>query len=153
MTVSRRGVIAGSVGAVAAIGAGAAAWHARDTAIPGTLDGADFNRGHRLRDGAGFPAPTRELETGIAILGGGVAGLSAAWTLAEAGLTDFRLFELEDRTGGNARSGRNTVSAYPLGAHYLPLPNQEAKGVLRLLERLGIVTGREGGKPVFDPYQ
>ena len=153
MTVSRRGVIAGSVGAVAAIGAGAAAWHARDTAIPGTLDGADFTRGHRLRDGATFPEPTKRIETGVAILGGGVAGLSAAWTLAEAGVTDFRLFELEDRTGGNARSGRNTVSAYPLGAHYLPLPNVEAKGVLRLLERLGIITGREGDKPVFDPYQ
>ena len=153
MTVSRRGVIAGSVGAVAAIGAGAATWHARDTAIPGTLDGADFTRGHRLRDGAAFPEPTKRIETGIAILGGGVAGLSAAWTLAEAGVTDFRLFELEDRTGGNARSGRNAVSAYPLGAHYLPLPNVEAKGVLRLLERLGIMTGRQGDKPVFDPYQ
>ncbi|MEO8375092.1 MAG: FAD-dependent oxidoreductase [Sphingomonas bacterium] len=153
MTVSRRGVIAGSVGAVAAIGAGAAAWHARDTAIPGTLDGADFTRGHRLRDGAGFPEPSRTIETNIAILGGGVAGLSAAWTLAEAGVKDFRLFELEDRAGGNARSGRNAVSAYPLGAHYLPIPNVEAKGVLRLLERLGIVTGRDGGKPVFDPYQ
>jgi hypothetical protein len=153
MSVSRRGVIAGSVGAVAAIGAGAAAWHARDTAIPGTLDGADFKRGHRLRDGAAFPEPTSRIETGIAILGGGVAGLSAAWTLAEAGVTDFRLFELEDRTGGNARSGRNAISAYPLGAHYLPIPNAEAKGVLRLLERLGIMTGRDGDKPIFDPYQ
>lgn len=153
MTVSRRGVIAGSVGAVAAIGAGAAAWHARDSAMPGTLEGADFTRGHRLRDGARFPEPTRTLETGIAILGGGVAGLSAAWTLAEAGMTNFRLFELEDRAGGNARSGRNAISAYPLGAHYLPIPNAEAKGVVRLLERLGIITGRVGDKPVFDPYQ
>jgi glycine/D-amino acid oxidase-like deaminating enzyme len=153
MAVSRRTVIAGSVTAAAAIGAGAVAWQGRDKVMPGTLSGADFIRGHRLRDGATFPAPKREVRTGIAILGGGVAGLSAAWALAEAGMSDFRLIELEDRTGGNARSGRNAVSAYPLGAHYLPIPNAEAKGVVRLLERLGIVTGYEGGKPVFDPYQ
>ena len=50
-------------------------------------------------------------------------------------------------------SGRNAVSAYPLGAHYLPIPNAEAKGVIRLLERLGIITGWQDGKPVYDPYQ
>jgi hypothetical protein len=153
MAVSRRTVIAGSVTAAAAIGAGAIAWQGRDKPMPGTLSGADFTRGHRLRDRATFPAPKREVHTGIAILGGGVAGLSAAWALAEAGMADFRLLELEDRTGGNARSGRNAVSAYPLGAHYLPIPNAEAKGVVRLLERLGIVTGHQDGKPIFDPYQ
>ena len=150
--ISRRSAIAGSVAAAAVAGAAGVAWQAREGAIPGTLGGADFTRGHRLRDGAGFPPPTREISTDIAVLGGGVAGLSAAWALAEAG-TEFRLFELEDSAGGNARSGRNAVSAYPLGAHYLPIPNAEAKGVVRLLERLGIVTGHEGGKPVFDAYQ
>ena len=146
----RRTVIAG--GAIAAAGAAALALSRTDPAIPGTLGGADFTRGHRLRTGR-FPAPTAEHRTRIAIVGGGVAGLSAAWTLAEAGVADFTLLELEDRAGGNARSGVNAVSAYPLGAHYLPIPNPEAKAVLRLLERLDIVTGWRDGKPVFDPYQ
>lgn len=145
-------MIAGSVAGAAAAGAGALALHGRDEAIPGTLGGADFHRGHRLRDG-GFPSSDRVERTRIAIVGGGVAGLSAAWVLADAGITDFRLVELEDRTGGNARSGQNAVSAYPLGAHYLPLPNIEAKGVMRLLEQLGILTGWQDGKPVYDPYQ
>ncbi|WP_034161180.1 flavin monoamine oxidase family protein [Sphingomonas sp. ERG5] len=153
VSVSRRTLIAGSVAGAAAIGAGGIAWQERDAAMPGALGGADFARGHRLRDGATFPAPTSETRTGIAILGGGVAGLSAAWTLAEAGMTDFRLFELEDRTGGNARGGRNDISAYPLGAHYLPIPNAETKGVVRLLERLGIITGWQDSKPLYDPYQ
>ncbi|MGY4396264.1 hypothetical protein ACVWZA_001437 [Sphingomonas sp. UYAg733] len=153
VSVSRRTLIAGSVAGAAAIGAGAIAWPGHDTAMPGTLSGADLVRGHRLRDGAAFPAPTSETSTGIAILGGGVAGLSAAWTLAEAGVTNFRLYELEDHTGGNARGGKNAVSAYPLGAHYLPIPNEETKGVVRLLERLGVVTGWQGGKPLYDPYQ
>ena len=149
---TRRTVLAAAA-ASAAPGAGALAWQAGDAApIPGTLGGADMARGHRLRAGD-FPAPTGEHRTRIAIIGGGVAGLSAAWTLAEAGVTDFTLLELEDQAGGNARAGRNAVSAYPLGAHYLPIPNPEAKGVIRLLERLGIITGWQGGKPVFDPYQ
>jgi len=152
MAVSRRTLIAGSVAGAAAIGAGAVALMPGDAAIPGTLGGADFTRGHKLRGGAFPPAETVE-KTRIAIVGGGVAGLAAAWALADAGIGDFRLFELEDRTGGNARSGQNAVSAYPLGAHYLPLPNAEAKGVIRLLEQLGILTGWRDGKPVYDPYQ
>ncbi len=152
MGVSRRTLIAGSVAGAAAIGAGTVALMPRDETTPGTLGGADFARGHRLRAG-GFPAASETVKTRVAIVGGGVAGLAAAWTLADAGVTDFRLFELEDRTGGNARSSKNAVSAYPLGAHYLPLPNAEAKGVIRLLEQLGIITGWQNGKPVYDPYQ
>ena len=91
---------------------------------PGRLEGADVARGHRLRNGD-FPAPTRTETSDIVIAGGGVAGLSAAWRLVEAGFDRFRLLELEDETGGNARAGRNAVSAYPLGAHYLPVPNRE----------------------------
>ena len=146
VTTDRRAVLTGAAAAGAVALTGCA-----ERPIPGALGGTDMARGHRLRRGD-FPAPSREEHTRVAILGGGVAGLSAAWTLAEAGVTDFRLLELEDRAGGNARAGRNAVSAYPLGAHYLPIPNPEATGVLRLLERLGIVTGWDGGKPVFDPY-
>jgi hypothetical protein len=152
MAVSRRTLIAGSVAGAAAIGAGAAVLMPDDETMAGTLGGADFRRGHKLRDGK-FPVADTVEKTRIVIVGGGVAGLSAAWALADAGLTDFRLIELEDRTGGNSRSASNSVSAYPLGAHYLPLPNEEAKGVIRLLAQLGIITGWQGGKPVYDPYQ
>ena len=149
---TRRKVLAGGAATIAA-GAGALALgpKADAAAIPGTLGGADVKRGHQLR-AATHPAPTRTEHTRVAIVGGGVAGLSAAWALADAGV-DFRLLELEDRAGGNARAGRNAVSAFPLGAHYLPIPNPEATGVIRLLERLGIITGWQDGKPVFDPYQ
>lgn len=153
MGISRRAVVAGSLAGATALGAGVVLRTRGDETIPGTLGGADFKRGHKLRGAAPFPAPSRELRTRVAIIGGGVAGLSAAWALADAGVSDFRLLELEDRTGGNARAGRNAISAYPLGAHYLPIPNAEAKGVVRLLEQLGIITGWQDGKPVFDAYQ
>ena len=147
----RRTVIAG-LAAAGVITTGGLAWGLRNPATPGTLSGADMARGHRLRDGR-FPAPTITEHTGIAIAGGGVSGLAAGWALAESGFDDFTLFELEDQTGGNARSGRNAVSAYPLGAHYLPVPNREAKALRALLAKLGMIVGEKDGAPVYDPYQ
>lgn len=149
---NRRTVIAGlGVAGVAAAGGGIA-WGLRDASVAGTLSGADVERGHRLRDG-GFPPPAIEEQAGIVIAGGGVSGLSAGWALAEAGFDDFTLLELEDQTGGNARSGRNAVSAYPLGAHYLPVPNREARALRAMLAKLGMIVGEKDGAPVYDPYQ
>lgn len=145
-------MIAGMAAAGVVAAAGGIAWKLRGKAIPGALAGADMARGHRLRDG-GFPPPTIEERTGVVIAGGGVSGLSAAWTLAEAGHDDFTLLELEDRTGGNARSGRNAVSAFPLGAHYLPVPNREATALRAMLAKLGMIVGEKDGAPIYDPFQ
>ncbi len=148
VSTSRRGVLAGgaAAGALALGGCG-------ESAMPGTLGGADFARGHRLRSG-GFPAPDGpEQQAKVVIAGGGIAGLAAGWRLAEAGFTDFELLELEDATGGNARSGRNSVSAYPLGAHYLPTPNREATALRHMLKGFGMVSEGADGVPVYDPYQ
>jgi phytoene dehydrogenase-like protein len=147
--ITRRAAIVG-----AGVAGGAALLPAcADAAIPGTLGGADMARGHLLRRAFAAGTPAMRRRAGIVIAGGGIAGLSAAWTLAEAGYRDFRLLELEDHSGGNARSGRNATSAYPLGAHYLPIPNAEAVAVRHFLERIGVITGWSAGKPVFDPYQ
>jgi protoporphyrinogen oxidase len=78
----------------------------------------------------------------VAIVGGGVAGLSAAWRLLRAGCEDFLLLELESQPGGTARSGSSTVSAYPWGAHYLPLPAAENLALVTLLDEMGVLEGR-----------
>ena len=78
----------------------------------------------------------------VAILGAGISGLSAAWTFRRAGFTDFRIYELEDEPGGNARSGANAVSAYPWGAHYVPVPMYGNAALETLLEEVGAVAGR-----------
>lgn len=147
----RGGALIGGAGAAA--GAGALGWHLLDKDEPSaTLGGADVARGHALRDGH-FPEPSRTEEVAVAIIGGGVAGLAAGWTLNDAGVDDIALLELEDEAGGNARSGRNAVSQYPLGAHYLPVANAEAKALIHLLERLGMIIGREAdGTPRYDPF-
>jgi protoporphyrinogen oxidase len=88
----------------------------------------------------------------VAIVGGGIAGLSAAWWLQKHGLTDYILLELEPQLGGNSSYGQNSVSAYPWGAHYLPVPNADAVHVNMLLEELGVITGYRNGIPVFDDY-
>ncbi len=153
MKADRRTALGLGAAAIAVAGGGLAYALQHETPLPpGTLGGADMARGHRLRDG-GFPAPSMEEEVELVIAGGGVAGLSAGWRLADAGFTDFKLLELEDAVGGNARCGRNTVSAYPLGAHYLPVANREAKALQHLLRQLGMITGDTEGVPVYDPTQ
>ena len=147
---SRRALIVGAGAGLAAAGIG---WRmTTDDTPPGAEGGADMARGHRLRDG-GFPDPVHEERAGIVVAGGGIAGLAAGWALGEAGYRDFRLLELEDEIGGNARGGRNAVSAYPLGAHYLPVANREAGALRRMLSQFGMITGEKDGAPVYDPYQ
>jgi phytoene dehydrogenase-like protein len=117
--------------------------------IGGSIVGAGHKRGHLLRDGF-RPQPRRSEKTAVAILGGGMAGLSAAWALDRAGLRDFVVLELEDVAGGTARSGANQVSAYPWGAHYVPVPDPGHRSLIALLEEVGAVTGRDaGGRPVY----
>ncbi len=121
--------------------------------IEGGFTGIGFERGHRLRpassDAPGVgesspdaglpkdpPAVTRRVHTLIA--GGGVAGLAAARALRQRGIDDFMVLELEDSAGGNSRGGVVGGIACPLGAHYLPVPGDEAHEVQDLLEELGL---------------
>lgn len=117
------------------------------------LLGANFSLGHRLLT-QDFPSPTQTQHTKLLIIGGGVTGLSAARQLKLNGESDFKLLELEQQVGGNAASGQNEYSAYPLGAHYLPLPNTHDKELMAFLESTGIITHYNAkGEPVFDETQ
>ena len=99
--------------------------------------------GHRLRDGGTFPAPREERRASIVIVGGGMAGLCAGWRLAKRGVDDFVVLEMEAQAGGNARWGENDVTAYPWGAHYVPVPGTAAGLVRELFMDLGVFDGRE----------
>ncbi|KAB2928770.1 MAG: FAD-dependent oxidoreductase [Dechloromonas sp.] len=110
---------------------------------PGELGGVDADFGHRLRD-AVQRAPEVTRRTGVVIVGGGISGLSAAWRMARQGFDDFLLLDLEKEPGGNSRAGRSPLTAYPLGAHYLPLPGVQAVHVRELLAELGVLQGDPG---------
>ncbi len=117
----------------------------RPPEIAGGFTGIHFERGHLLRDGKGWPAPSVTRRTDVLIAGGGVAGLAAARALRLKGIEDFALLELEDSAGGNSRGGVVGGIACPLGAHYLPVPGDGAPEVQNLLEELGLrrrVAGR-----------
>jgi monoamine oxidase len=117
---------------------------------PGVLTGANDTLGHRLRQ-PDFPPPTETRKLAVAVVGGGIGGLSAAWKLARAGCDDFLLLEMEAEAGGNSRAGHNAVSAYPLGAHYLPLPPREARATRALLAELGVLRGNpDAAHPDYD---
>lgn len=94
--------------------------------------------GHRLRDGRISATPSTTHRVPVVIVGGGIAGLSAAWRLDKRGLRDFVVLEMEDGAGGNSRSGTNEITAYPWAAHYVPVPGPRAPLVRELFEELGV---------------
>ncbi len=93
--------------------------------------------GHKLRDRTSQPYPKQTVRTPIVIVGGGIAGLSAAWRLHQKGFRDFTLLEMEPEAGGNSRWGQNEVSAYPWAAHYVPVPGDRAVLAKEMLQDLG----------------
>src|SRR5260221_2645615 len=105
---------------------------------PGEIAGASDTVGHRLRDSVRpMPATDGWSTQDIVIVGGGMAGLSAAWRLTRAGVNDFTLLELEPVVGGTSRSGTSKVSAYPWGAHYVPAPLAQDPALTPLLGQIG----------------
>src|ERR1700741_5035344 len=102
MRLSRRDLLRGLAGAAGIAGAACSRRHG--PRLTGSIVGGAHARGHRVRDGF-RPEPEAWQDVAVAVLGGGVAGLSAAWTLDRAGLRHFVLLEREAAPGGTARSG------------------------------------------------
>jgi len=89
----------------------------------GEIVGQSDALGHVIREGRNFEVPAEYWQNvKIAIVGGGIAGLSAAWKLKKLGIEEFVLLELEKDTGGTSASGSGQLVGYPWGAHYLPVP-------------------------------
>jgi hypothetical protein len=151
--LNRRQFLAGSL-TLAGLGALGCGRRAEPSVkLPGQRKDPNFRDGHRLWRGE-FPAQPQVTEAHRAvILGGGVSGLSAAWRWQHAGLSDFVLLELESTLGGNSRCLEYPVSPAPIGAHYLPLPNTEARGVRRVLAEMGILGSDSSGRAVLDQTQ
>src|SRR5262249_28569990 len=102
-------VIAGSIGALCPIDI---TLHAESTALP-VVDGEHFEICHQVRDGRIFKAPATSARHDIAILGGGVSGLTAAYLLRDQ---DFVLLEKETHWGGNAYTQEYQGQEFATGA-------------------------------------
>ncbi|MCM3877673.1 MAG: NAD(P)-binding protein, partial [Thermoanaerobaculia bacterium] len=149
LRLSRRDAIASLVGfpALSALAAALTACgktESRGLPFGGSIVGPDAARGHLLRSADLLSrSAVRTERVGTAIVGAGVSGLSAAWRLAKAGDRDFRVYDLEDAAGGTAFAGANAVSAFPWGAHYVPVPVSPNRALEALLEEAGALVSRD----------
>jgi hypothetical protein len=153
MKLTRRHFLLGTVATTALATAGKlfSIYHAKPV-IPGKILGASSKIGHKLWK-EGFPEPGETIQKDIVIVGGGIAGLAAGYRLKKAGIDNFALLELEQEAGGNSSSGKNEISAYPWGAHYVPLLTDESAVAKRLFKDLGIITGTDNaGLPIYNEY-
>ncbi|MES2743580.1 MAG: NAD(P)-binding protein [Pseudomonadota bacterium] len=138
-------------GALAAGGvAGFRRWQEVTPALhyPGRAEGhwlRELARGRRA-----LPAPSSVIETDVAILGSGIAGLTAAWKLRKLGHQNVLMID-GPQPDGNAAGGRFGELAYPTGGHYLPLPSPESAHVRDILADLGIIVrDADAEKPYYD---
>lgn len=137
MTLSRRQFLRSASAALIGLSAKG------DRPIAGSFVNDSFQLGHQLRDHSSFPAPRQIVKIPVLIIGGGMAGLSAAWRLEKKGFTDFVVLEMNDQAGGNSRWGENEITAYPWAAHYVPVPGPKAVYVRELFEELGVLKNGE----------
>ena len=149
MTLSRREILAAFLGLPVAMAA------CRKTATPplppGGIVGASDVFGHQLRDRLKIEVPQEAWsDVPVVIVGGGIAGLTAAWRLQNAGFHDFVLLELEPAPGGTSRPGTTGSISYPWGAHYIPAPAKENTALISLLDEMGVIEGEDNdGEPII----
>src|SRR3954468_4703577 len=110
-----------------------------DRPIAGGFVNDDAAIGHVIRARSGIGPAARTVRVPIAIVGGGIAGLSAGGRLQKKGFDQFIVLEMSADAGGNSRSGQNETSAYPWGAHYVPVPGKQAVYVRELFSDLGVL--------------
>ena len=117
--------------------------NSENSAIEGEIVGANVQVGHILRENRNAEVPADNWEnTKVAIIGGGAAGLSAAWKFQQNNFNDFAILELENKIGGTSQSGESDIVSYPWGAHYLPVPFQENAELIALLDEMNLTEGR-----------
>ena len=119
MSHSRRNfikyVVAGSVAAGCPMDASLLAAPDEKSGARPRVDGEHFEVCHQLRDGHQFARPAATKKADVVIVGGGVAGLSAAYFLRGK---DWLLLEKEDHFGGNAYQEDYEGDAFATGSAY-----------------------------------
>ncbi len=144
----RRQMLAALLGVPALLGGCRSA--SKPPQLEGRIVGQSQSLGHRLWDKE-RPSPADDAweRSGVVIVGGGIAGLAAAWRLRKAGFHDFTLIEMEPQPGGTSTSGKSEVSAFPWAAHYVPVPMKENTALVALFDEMGVLEGRDAeGEPI-----
>lgn len=142
MNLTRREILASFLGLPIALSACKSNYD--NNLLEGEIIGQNVDLGHILRERRVFEVAEGNWETvDAAIVGGGIGGLSTAWKLKREKFEDFVVLELEKGVGGTALSGKNDFISYPWAAHYLPVPFQENKELIELLDEMKLTEGRD----------
>ena len=154
--LTRRHILSSSLTALMGAAVSGCGMSAKVRHIPGRLIDSKAQLGHRLWGRAptdALPPASLTRKARVVIAGAGIAGLAAARALKLAGIDDVLLIDALDEVGGNSSSGRNDISAYPWGAHYVPLVRNDCRPVLDLFSDLKIIVDQDAqGRPVYDEY-
>ena len=135
--LNRRELISAVLGSSLAVASGC---DRRMKSPAGELLNPNFDVGHRIRDRMmETPSIAQQEKTRVVIVGGGIAGLSAAWQLQRSGIEDFVLLELDETIGGTARSGSRGEFDFPWGAHYVPTPMRENTSLVELFREMRVI--------------
>lgn len=87
----------------------------------------------------------------VAIVGGGVSGLCAAWKLRQSGIERIVVLEQSAACGGTSLSGELGGVLHPWGAHYINVPPREADCVHEVLCDIGVIEGYDArGWPLIE---
>ncbi len=117
------------------------------------ISGTNHVLGHQLW-AKNFPKPEETSSYKYIIVGAGISGLSAARFFKKNNIDDYILLEMENHFGGNSSNGENKFSKFPLGAHYLPIPNKADEELKSFLKESKIYLKDDvNGEPIFDEYQ
>jgi uncharacterized protein len=86
--------------------------------------------------------PIKNTVVNIAVVGSGIAGLSAAWHLAQDPRVCVTLFEAESRFGGHAHTADITVGGktFPVDTGFLVFNHKTYPGLTPFFKKLGVVT-------------
>jgi glycine/D-amino acid oxidase-like deaminating enzyme len=110
-----------------------------DRPVAGGFVNDEMTLGHAIRDRQPAGPARDSVSVPIVIVGGGIAGLSAAWRLHKRSFDSFVVLEMSPHAGGNSRWGENATTAYPWAAHYVPVPGKNATYVRELFAELGVL--------------
>ncbi len=117
-------------------------WSSDGTEFPITVH-TDIHTGHLIFKSQSFPKE-KSPRVNTLIVGGGIAGLSAANYLKG---DDFLLCELSDSLGGTSSSVSYNGISFAQGAHYdLAYPSYYGDDVLGMMDDLGIIEFQEWKK-------
>ena len=108
---------------------------------------SDHNIGHLIVNGHTWPTSLDTTHIKTLIVGGGIAGLSAAYNLTDS---NYLVCELADNFGGTSSSLAYNGETFCQGAHYdVGYPNHYGQEVIKMFSQLNII-GYDSTRRLWD---